>query len=54
MFHAFDADDNGYISSEEVNFDNVSAQILEIFMPLFVEMESMGETLSKEDFCRAA
>lgn len=23
-------------------------------MPLFVEMESMGESLSKEDFCAAA
>ena len=32
----------------------MSAQILEIFMPLFVEMESMDEKLSKEDFCAAA
>lgn len=54
LFQAFDADNNGYISASEVNLDNVSAQILEIFTPLFVEMESLGEQLSKADFCSAA
>jgi len=47
---AFDSNGNGFISSDEINLDNVSAQILEIFSPLFVEMESLDEQLSKEDF----
>ena len=50
LFLAFDSNGNGFISSDEINLDNVSAQILEIFSPLFVEMESLDEQLSKEDF----
>lgn len=47
LFLAFDSNGNGFISSDEINLDNVSAQILEIFSPLFVEMESLDEQLSK-------
>ena len=54
LFSAFDADQNGYITSEEVNLDLVSAQILEIFTPLFVEMENLNETLTREEFCASA
>ena len=54
LFHAFDSDNNGYISSDEINLDNVTAQILEIFTPLFLEMENLGEQLNKEDFCDSA
>ena len=54
LFEAFDNDNNGYISSDEINLDNVTAQILEIFTPLFVEMENLGEHLSQEDFCDSA
>ena len=31
LFHAFDNDGNGFVSSDEINLDNVTAQILEIF-----------------------
>ena len=54
LYHAFDADNNGFISADEINLDNVSAKILEIFTPLFVEMESLGEALSKVDFAESA
>ena len=54
LYHAFDADNNGYISADEINLDNVSAKILEIFTPLFVEMENLGESLSKDDFSESA
>ena len=43
---AFDADNNGYITADEINLDNVTAQILEIFTPLLVELENLGESLS--------
>ena len=51
---AFDADENGYITADEINLDVVSAQLLEIFSPLLEEMESLGESLNKEDFCDSA
>ena len=54
LFHAFDNDGNGFVSSDEINLDNVTAQILEIFTPLFVEMENLGEKLNKEDFIESA
>ena len=38
----------------EVNLDHVSAEILEIFTPLFVEMENMGEILDREEFIDSA
>ncbi len=54
LYHAFDADGNGYISADEINLDHVSAKLLEIFTPLFVEMENLGESLSKADFAESA
>ena len=54
LFDAFDADRNGRISTEEVNLDHVSAEILEIFTPLFVELENLGETLDREEFVDSA
>lgn len=40
IFRAFDADKNGYISAEEICLDNVTAEILEIFTPVLLEMEA--------------
>ena len=54
LFDAFDADKNGRISTDEVNLDHVSADILEIFTPLFVELENLGETLDREEFADSA
>ena len=54
LFTAFDADNNGYITADEINLDNVTAQILEIFTPLLVELENLGESLSQADFCDSA
>ena len=54
MFDAFDADNNGRISTDELNLEHVSADILEIFTPLFVELENLGETLDREEFVDSA
>lgn len=40
IFKAFDADKNGFISAEEICLDNVTAEILEIFTPVLLEMEA--------------
>lgn len=34
--------------------DQVSAELLEIFMPLFIELENANTSLSMEEFCTAA
>ena len=40
LFNAFDVDKSGYISAEEISLDNVTAEILEIYTPLLLEMEA--------------
>ena len=40
LFNAFDADKNGFITAYEISLDNVTAEILEIYTPLLLEMES--------------
>lgn len=54
IFYAFDYDQNGFITAEEISIDNVSAQILEIFTPLLEEMENLNESLTLTDFCDSA
>ena len=45
-----DANGNGKISADEIELDLVSAEILVIFKPLLVEMETFNEDLDKEEF----
>lgn len=40
IFSAFDADKNGFVSAQEICLDNVTADILEIYTPLLLEMEA--------------
>ena len=54
LFLAFDSENNGYISSDEISLDNVPAEILIILTPLFVEMENLNESLTKDRFCHSA
>lgn len=46
----FDSQHNGYISSDKINLDSVSVDVLEVFTPLLIEMEKLDETLDKEEF----
>ena len=54
LFDSFDADRSGKITTSEISLDNVSAEILEIFSPLFVELENLGESLDREEFVDSA
>ncbi len=40
IFAAFDADKNGFVSAKEICLDNVTADILEIYTPMLLEMEA--------------
>jgi hypothetical protein len=40
IFAAFDADKNGYINASEICLDNVTADVLEIYTPMLLEMEA--------------
>ena len=54
IFDQFDTNGNGKISADEINLDLVSAELLLIFKPLLVEMESYGEDLDKEEFIESS
>jgi len=43
IFTLLDADNNGFITADEVNLDLVSAEILSVFKPLLVELETFDE-----------
>ena len=45
IFRAFDADKNGFITADEISLDNVTAEMLEIYSPLLLEMEANGYSL---------
>lgn len=54
IFDLFDANGNGKLSADEINLDFVSAEILEIFKPLLVELETFNEELDKDEFVESA
>ena len=54
IFDLFDANGNGRISADEIELDLVSAEILVVFKPLLVEMETFDEDLDREEFIESA
>ena len=50
IFLSLDSDNNGYITASEINLDNVTIEILDVFAPLLVEMENLEESLDKFEF----
>lgn len=54
IFDMFDANGNGKISADEIELDLVSAEILAIFKPLLVEMETFDEDLDKDEFIESS
>ena len=54
IFYLFDSDEDGYISSTQVDITTVGTEILEVFAPLLCEMEEANHTLSLSEFVEAA
>ena len=54
LFQLLDKDNNGYISSNEINLDFVPVDILVIFKPLLVELETYDEELDQDEFIESA
>ena len=49
-----DSDGDGLISAQKIDISVLTPEILEIFTPLFCEMEEMGQTLDIEEFVDAS
>ena len=54
IFDQFDLNGNGKISADEINLDSLPVEILSIFKPLLIEMESYAEDLDREEFVESA
>ena len=54
IFAAFDADKNGFVSAKEICLDNVTADILEIYTPMLLEMEASNVQLDKDEFIESS
>ena len=49
-----DSDQDGQISAHKIELQTLPAEVLELFTPLFVEMDEMEQGLDEEEFCDAA
>ena len=49
-----DSDWDGIISAEKIDISQLSSEVLEIFTPLFWEMEDLEQTLDLEEFIDAS
>ena len=54
MFDLFDANGNGRISADEIELDLVSAEVLVVFKPLLVHMDTFDEDLERKEFIETA
>jgi len=54
IFTLLDSDWDGYISAEKIDISQLSPEILEIFTPLFWEMEDLEQSLDIEEFIDAS
>ena len=50
IFELLDSDRDGYISVDDISLENLSAEVLEAFGPLFIELEDLQATLNFEQF----
>jgi len=54
IFDSFDSLGNNHISANDIDLDNVPAEIILVFKPLLLEMEKYDEELDKEEFIESS
>ena len=54
IFTCIELTQRGYISAKEINISRLSAELLEIFKPLFRELDEYNETLDRDEFIDSA
>lgn len=54
IFDQFDSKNEGKISAEDVDLENISPHIILIFKPLLIEMETYNECLDREEFIESS
>jgi len=50
LFEILDSNGDGLISAQKIDISNLKPEVLEAMMPLFCEMEEMGQTLDCREF----
>ena len=54
IFSLFDSENKGVISAEQIDLDSVPAEVLLVFKPLLIEMETYQEQLDQEEFIESS
>ena len=54
IFEWLDSDRDGHISADKIDISPLSANLLEVLSPLFMEMEELSQALDAEEFIDAA
>ena len=54
IFNLFDKNNNGRISADEIDLDNIEISLLIVFRPLLIEMENFCEELDLEEFIESS
>ena len=53
IFEWLDSDRDGHISADKIDISLLSADLLEVLSPLFMEMEELSQALDAEEFIDA-
>ena len=54
IFELLDSDGDGHISAQKIDISILTPEMLEIFTPLFCEMEELGQSLDLDEFIDAS
>lgn len=54
LFRLLDRDGNGKISANKINLDFIPTEILVIFKPLLIELETYNEELDEDEFIESS
>lgn len=54
IFDVFDSDSDDHISAQKIELHSIPTELLEVFSPLLVEMEELGQPLDRDEFVDAS